>query len=100
LLARTGSLARIQTQLLRVLPKVHTTPAGTSLRSFSRYACVQVGPVEARWHRVPVRRMGTDPRSRHSNLLLLPWPLRVRESDFRPLEGSVHKPGKERFGFF
>jgi hypothetical protein len=100
LLARTGSLARIQTQLLRVLPKVHTTPAGTSLRSFSRYACVQVGPVEARWHRVPVRRMGTDPRSRHSNLLLLPWPLRVRESDFRPLEGSVHKPGKEPFGFF
>ena len=44
--------------------------------------------------------MGTDPRSRHSNLLLLPWPLRVRESDFRPLEGSVHKPGKEPFGFF
>ena len=27
LLARTGSLARIQTQLLRVLPKVHTTHA-------------------------------------------------------------------------
>jgi hypothetical protein len=100
LLARTGSLARIHTQFLRVLPKVHTTPAGTSLRSFSRYACVQLGPVEARWHRVPVRRIGTDPRARHSNLLLLPWPLRVRESDFRPLEGSVHKPGKELFGFF
>src|SRR5215472_110884 len=100
LLARTGSLARIHTQFLRVLPKVHTTPAGTALRSFSRYACVQVGPVKAQWHRVPVRRMGTDPRSRHSNLLLLPWPLRVRESDFRPLENLVHKPGKEPFGFF
>src|SRR5499425_109592 len=100
LLARTGSLARIDTQFLRVLPKVHTTPAGTSLRSFSRYACVQVGPVAARWHRLPVRRIGTDPWARHSNLLLLPWPLRVRESDFRPLEGSMHTHGKEPFGFF
>src|SRR5262249_6986971 len=54
----------------------------------------------ARWHKVPVRRVGTDPRARHSNLLLLPWPLRVRESDFKPLEGSLHKAGKEPFGFF
>jgi hypothetical protein len=99
LLARTGSLARIHTQFLRVLPKVHTPPAGTSLRSFSRYACLQVGRVAAQWHKVPVRRIGTDPRARHSNLLLLPWPLQVRQSDFHPL-GSVHKPGKESFGFF
>jgi hypothetical protein len=33
-------------------------------------------------------------------LLLLPWPLRVRESDFRPLEGSVQRLAKEPFGFF
>jgi hypothetical protein len=65
LLAKTGSLSRIHPQFLRVLPKVHTPPAGTSLRSFSRYACVQVGRVEARWDKVPVRRIGTAPRSRH-----------------------------------
>jgi hypothetical protein len=100
LLSRTGSLARIHTKFLRVLPKVRTPPAGTSLRSFSRYVCVQTGYVEARWNKVPVRRVGTDPRARHSNLLLLPWPLRVRESDFRPLEGSVRMRGKEPFGFF
>jgi hypothetical protein len=100
LLARTGSMARIHTQFLRVLPKVRTPLGGTSLRSFSRYACVQGPNVEVRWHKVPVRRVGTDPRARHANLLLLPWPLRVRELDFHPLEGSVHNLDKEPFGFF
>lgn len=100
LLARTGSLARIQTQFLRVLPKLRTPPAGAAWRSFSRYACVHDGRVDARWHKVPVRRAGIDVRARHANLLLLPWPLRVRESDFHPLEGSVQRLGKEPFGFF
>jgi hypothetical protein len=100
LLATTGSMARIQTHLLRVLPKVRTAPNGTSWRSFSRYACVHHPGVEARWYKVPARRSGTDPRARHSNLLLLPWPLRVRETDFRPLEGSAQRLAKEPFGFF
>jgi hypothetical protein len=100
LLARTGSLARIQSHFVRVLPKVRTPPNGTSLRSFSRYACVQGPGVEAKWYKVPVRRGGTDRRCRHANLLLLPWPLRVRESDFRPVEASVQRVDKEPFGFF
>ncbi len=100
LLARTGSLARIQSRFVRVLPKVRTAPNGTSLRSLSRYVCVHRQGVETRWHKLPARRGGTDPRARHTNLLLLPWPLRVRESDFRPLEGSVQRLGKESFGFF
>lgn len=100
LLARTGSLARVRTQFLRVVPKLRTPPAGASWCSFSRYACVHDGRVDARWHKVPIRRVGTDARARHANLLLLPWPLRVRESDFRPLEGSVRTPDREPFGFF
>jgi hypothetical protein len=99
-LARTGSLARIPSYFLRVQPKVRTPLNGTSLRSFSRYTCVHRPSVEARWYKVPARRSGTDPRARHANLLLLPWPLRVRESDFRPLEGSVQRLAKEPFGFF
>jgi len=82
-----------------VLPKVCTPPNGTSFRSFSRYACVQSPGVEARWHKVPVRRSGTEFQARHANLLLLPWPLRVRESDFRRV-GSVQRLAKEPFGFF
>ncbi len=41
LLARTGSLARTDVRMLRVLPKVITPPTGRP--AFSRYACVQ-GP--------------------------------------------------------
>jgi len=100
LLARTGSLARVPPHFLRVLPKVSTPLNGTSIRSFSRYACLHGPGAEARWHKVPIRRSGTDPGDRHANLLLLPWPLRVRESDFRPLEGSVKRLAKEPFGFF
>jgi hypothetical protein len=98
LLATTGSLARVSSRFLRVLPKVRTPPTGRP--SFSRYACVQGPRIEARWHEVPARHRGIDPRSEFATLLLLPWPLRVRESDFRPLGGSVQRLVKEPFGFF
>ncbi|HEY2435587.1 MAG TPA: hypothetical protein VGH93_00290, partial [Solirubrobacteraceae bacterium] len=98
LLARTGSLARINPRLLRVLPKVCTPPTGRP--SFSRYACVQGPGIEARWHKMPARHRGTDRRSEYANLLLLPWPLEVRESDFRALEDPVRTSEQEPFGFF
>ena len=100
LLARTGSLARIKTHAIRVLPKVRTPPDNTSFRSFSRYACVQGPAVKAQWHKVAIRRSVTELHARHSNLLLLPWPLRVRESDFRRVESSVRRLASEPFGFF
>src|SRR5215469_2894909 len=57
LLARTGSLARIDARLLRVLPKVRTPPTGRP--AFSRYACVETPAIEARWHKMPARHSGT-----------------------------------------
>jgi hypothetical protein len=96
LLARTESLARIKADFLRGLPKIRTHPNGTSRRPFSRYACVQRPGVDVRWHRAPTRRSGTEPRVKHSNLLLPPWPLRVRESDFHRLEGSAQRLAKDR----
>jgi hypothetical protein len=98
LLARTGSLARINPRRLRVLPKVCTPPTGRP--SFSRYACVLGPGIEARWHKLPARHRGADPRSEYATLLLLPWPLRVRESDFHPLEGSIKRLANHPFGFF
>jgi hypothetical protein len=100
LLARTGSLARIHPQLARVLPKVQTSPNGTALGSLSRYACVHRPGVQVRWSKIPARHRGTDPQAEYANLLLLPWPLRVRESDFRPVEGSVRRLSNEPFGYF
>jgi hypothetical protein len=46
------------------------------------------------------RHLGTDPRAEYVNLLLLPWPLRVRESDFRALAGSVQRLERDPIGFF
>jgi hypothetical protein len=100
LLARTGSLARIPSQFIRVLPKLRTPPNGTSLRSLSRYACALGPGVEAHWHKVTGRRPGTQAHDNGVNYLLLPWPLRVREADFRALESSVHSLAKEPYGFF
>jgi hypothetical protein len=98
LLARTGSLSRISTRFLRVLPKVRTPPTGKA--SFARYACVQGPDIDVRWHKMPARHRGTDPQSEHVTLLLLPWPLRVRESDFRSLQTSVQRLDNEPYGFF
>src|SRR6185436_9401700 len=50
--------------------------------------------------KMPVRRRRSDTRAGHANLLLLPWPLRVRDTDFYPLEGSVRGPILEPYGFF
>jgi hypothetical protein len=97
LLARTGSLARLDPRLLRVLPKVRTPPTGRT--SFSRYACVQGPGIGARWHKMPIRHRGTDLSSEYSRLLLLPWPLRVREFDFHPV-GSLQRLATEPVGFF
>jgi hypothetical protein len=97
LLARTGSLARIDTRLLRVLPKVITPPTGRL--AFSRYACVQGPGIDARWHKIPARHRGTDLRSEYATLLLLPWPLLVHASDFHPV-GPIHRPAKDPYGFF
>jgi hypothetical protein len=100
LLARTGSLARIPTRVLRVLPKALTSASGTSARSLSRYACMLGPRIDIRWYKFPARRRGTGPEAEAVNLLLLPWPLRVRESDFRPLEGSVRGQDGELAGLF
>ena len=98
LLARTGSLARVNPRCLRVLPKVRTPPTGRP--AFSRYACVHGPGIEARWHKIPARHRGTDLRSEYATLLLLPWPLRVRASDFHPIDGSVQRLTNDPFGFF
>ncbi|MFC5262758.1 hypothetical protein ACFPJ1_11645 [Kribbella qitaiheensis] len=101
LLVRTGSVARVPPHLLRVLPKVRTPANGSSVRSLSRYACVQRAGVNVEWHKVPNRRPGMQqPHDRGVNYLLLPWPLRVRESDFHPIPGSVRRHGDDIFGFF
>ncbi|MBV9094682.1 MAG: hypothetical protein JO132_12540 [Streptosporangiaceae bacterium] len=100
LLARTGSLGRIPACLIRVLPKAGTPASGSSARVLSRHAAVQVPGVEARWHKAPARGLTTRPSVTKLNYLLLPWPLRIRESDFRPVAGPLQWLANDPFGFF
>jgi hypothetical protein len=100
LLARTGSLARLPAHLIRVLPKVGTPLTGSSVRALSHYAAVQVPGVEVRWHRAPLPCLGARSHGKEVNYLLLPWPLRVRGSDFRPVPGPLRKLADDPFGFF
>ena len=101
LLARTGSASRIDPQRLRVLPKLRTPANGSALGALSRYASVHGPGVGVLWHKVPGRHPSTTNASlAHFNALLLPWPLRVREADFHPLEGSVRHMADEAFGLF
>ncbi|HUA45635.1 MAG TPA: hypothetical protein VMA77_10430 [Solirubrobacteraceae bacterium] len=100
LLARKGSLSRAPVEALRVLPKVRTAPNGTSLRTLSRYVGVFRPGVETHWHKVGARLPATEPETEQTTFLLLPWPLRVRESDFRPVPGSVRSLTREPFGYF
>jgi hypothetical protein len=100
LLARTGSLARISPRFIRVLPKAGTPASGSSARVLSRYGAVQVPGVEARWHKAPAWGLAARPYARKVNYLLLPWPLRIRESDFRPVAGPLQRLANDPFGFF
>jgi hypothetical protein len=100
LLARKGSLSRVPVQALRVLPKVRTAPNGTSSRTLSRYVGVHRPGVDTHWNKVAARRPSTEPQPEQTTFLLLPWPLRVRQSDFRPVPGSVRSLTKEPFGYF
>lgn len=100
ILTRTGTLARAGRSGLRVLPKVRTPDGGISLRSLARYVCVRNAAVGAQWHRIPLRRPGGDPRRQAANLLLLPWPLHLNASAFRPDPDSVRRTDREPFGFF
>lgn len=70
LLARTGSLARIHSGFVQVLPRIRTPSSGKV--SFSRYACVQRPGLRTRWHKLPARHPGTSPAAEHVNMLLLP----------------------------
>jgi hypothetical protein len=64
LLVRTGSMARFDPRLLKVLPKVRTPPTGRP--AFSRYACVQGPGIEACWHKMPARHSQHAPCERRS----------------------------------
>src|SRR5690606_11964302 len=100
LLAETGSLSRISPRALRVLPRRRQGTGGISILSLSRYVCVCTPQIEVDWHRILARPSGIGPVGSHANIVLLPWPLRVRSSDFRPVPYTLPQMDPTRSGFF
>jgi hypothetical protein len=100
LLTRHSSLSRLPADRVTLLPKGRTTSVGITHRSMSRQVATAWDGIEVVWRRVPMNRAGSRAFARHANMLLLPWPLRIRESDFVPVPDSVRRPEREPFGFF
>lgn len=102
LLAHNGSLSRFSAARIRIVPKGHLPGRGLTIRSLSRYLALYYESVNLKCTRlVP----GTGPeepssRQRDYNFLLVPWPLRVEGSAFRPVEGPLENMDPSQFGFF
>jgi hypothetical protein len=79
-----------------VLPKMHTPQSGLSVRSLSHNLAFCIpGEVTPRWDVAPA------PLGKASlNLLLLPWPLEVVPSQFRPNKGHLSNMDEDAFRFF
>jgi hypothetical protein len=67
--------------ILCILPKTRTSSVGCTIRSFSHHLAMVsgIGEVRTRWHVNPV----VDPTPDVFNLLLIPFPYRMRGKSFR-----------------
>jgi hypothetical protein len=99
LLEQHGSSARISPQRIRITPKTHFAGKGITIRSFSRYLALNYESVEVGWRRLAPPARWSEHDLRDFNVVLLPWPLRVDATAFRPVAGPLDNmsPG---FGFF
>ena len=96
-----GSLARLSAARVRITPKTHFAIRGITIRSFSRYLSLAYESVDLRWHRPePPPWDSAGPGRRAFNLVLVPWPFRLRASDFRPVDGPLDNMDRRAFGFF
>jgi hypothetical protein len=92
-----GSLARLSPTRVRIMPKTHFSSQGITIRSLSRYLALCYESVDVRWKSVELESGGR----RDYNIVLLPWPLSVRGSDFRPAgPGPLENMDADLFGFF
>lgn len=99
LLAGHGSLARIDAARVRITPKTHFASRGITIRSLSRYLALSYESIDVHWRRLPPV-PGAEIGPRDYNILLVPWPLEVRASAFRPVSGPLENMDPTAFGFF
>jgi hypothetical protein len=85
LLSRFGTLANINPDLVRVLPKLHTPQVGATLRSFSHHLTIATSEVMINWQLVP---SGLKPDRETINLMLFPFPYEIKPTDFKGVGDS------------
>jgi hypothetical protein len=95
-LENDGTLCQeIDSSRLRVLPRMHTPQNGLTDRSLSLYlALCDPSEVNPQWLSTPFIQRDS------LNLLLVPWPLEVRPSQFQDVTESAPEQLPEDFGFF
>jgi hypothetical protein len=97
LLQERGSLSRLSATRVRIVPKTQFSARGITIRSLSRYLALCYESVDVRW-----RSAGPGPGGRTDyNIVLLPWPLVIDASDFKPAPSTVvENMDSSLFGFF
>ena len=100
-LRETGSLSRLPTGRVKIVPKTHLTLGGINLRSVSRHLASYTSRVEVTWGQARANGASPsgEPRATYS-VLLVPWPREVRSADFQRTDGPLLEMDQTGFGFF
>lgn len=107
LLFSKGSLATINPERCRVIPKRHNPQVGITLRSLSTNLAFHNSSVEVVWRKTSNTRLESyldeesDDREKSISLLLIPYPFDVKSKDFEPDIAANKKVGLPvEYGFF
>jgi hypothetical protein len=104
-LINNGTLATINNQRCRVLPKRHTPKVGITLRSLTSNLAFHRSSVDVKWKITEVSNdliTRMESRDKTFSILLLPWPLEIRALDFMPAEQAVKRLNldRDKYGLF
>jgi hypothetical protein len=91
-----GSLSRLSPVRIRIVPKTRVCPYGITSNSLSRYLALSYEAVAVRWSRLA--REASEPRD--YSIVLVPWPLSLDASAFRPVRAVPLGMDAETYGFF
>lgn len=97
-LVRAGALnRRVPPHVVRVLPRLHTPQLGMTLRSLSMHLSAEESPIPGTWR---VQSGTRTTAAKELRILLLPWPLVVKDSAFVPTEHPPIEIDQAQFAFF
>ncbi|HTQ78507.1 MAG TPA: hypothetical protein VMM92_00810, partial [Thermoanaerobaculia bacterium] len=96
LLISTGTLSRLPSFKAIVLPKMRTPQVGLTLRSLSHHVTVHQSEVEVVWRTMPWLNSDEDTL----NVMLVPWPRRMKQTWFKPQRHSVNRESSEPARYF